>query len=455
MKKSLMTFALVFAVAGLALAQQPSAPQGAGQAQPGASAQQKKAPEITNPAEYNAYMAAINSQDPRAKAQGLESFLTQYPNSVMKVDALEQLMRAYQGSGDIPKTLDAANRVLQADPNNVTALALSAYLYRMKAQSETEPQASQDMTQAGQFGQRGLQALTSYQKPENMSDLDFAKLKDQLAGIFNGSVGLASEFATKPPDYKKAKQFLQDAVNAQAPNDPTAFSLVYPLALAYLNDPQSTPQETVQGIWYVARATNLAPTPQAKASIGTFGQHKYDRYHGGDDGWTDVLAASASSPTPPAGWTIKPAPTPAEQAAAMVQQKTVAQMSFDEIQFVLTSGNQQAADTVWEGIKDKPLALGGGKVITVTPTEMTIAESYDDINATPPKADITLTMAGELPAKLIPKEGATIDFQGKPSEYTPNPFMMHLVEGALVKAKGSEPPPKTTPHHTTTHRKPS
>src|SRR3954468_8397355 len=35
MKKSLMTFALVFAVAGLAVAQQPSAPQGAaGQAQP-------------------------------------------------------------------------------------------------------------------------------------------------------------------------------------------------------------------------------------------------------------------------------------------------------------------------------------------------------------------------------------------------------------------------------------
>jgi hypothetical protein len=111
---------------------------------------------------------------------------------------------------------------------------------------------------------------------------------------------------------------------------------------------------------------------------------------------------------------------------------------------------------VWNAIKDKALALGGGKVVSVTPTELTIAESYDDINATPPKADITLTMAGEIPAKLLPKEGANIDFQGKPSEFTPNPFMMHLTDGALVKAKGSEPPPKTTPRHTTpTHRKPS
>jgi tetratricopeptide (TPR) repeat protein len=450
MMKSLMTFALAFAVAGSAFAQQPSAPQGAGQAQQGAPAQQKK--EIKDPAEYNAYMAAINSQDPKAKAQGLEGFLTQYPNSVMKIDALEQLMRAYQGSGDVPKTMEAANRVLQADPNNVTALALLSYLYRLKAQGEQDPAASQDLAQAGQFGQRGLQALPTYQKPEGMADLDFAKLKDQLGGIFNGSVGLA---ALGAKNYPQAQKALQDAVTALPPNDPSAFSLVYPLALSYLNNPQATPQETVTGIWYVARAANLAPTPQYKASIGTFGQHKYDRYHGGDDGWTDVLAAAASSPTPPAGWTIKPAPTPAEQAANMVQAKPVAQMSFDEIQFVLTSGNQQAADTVWQAIKDKPLALGGGKLISATSTELTIAESYDDINATPPKADITLTMAGEIPAKLMPKEGQNIDFQGKPSEYTPNPFMMHLTDGVLVKAKGSEPPPKTTPHHTTTHRKPS
>ena len=114
------------------------------------------------------------------------------------------------------------------------------------------------------------------------------------------------------------------------------------------------------------------------------------------------------------------------------------------------------ADTVWEAIKDKPLALGGGKVISATPTELTIAESYDDINATPPKADITLTMVAEMPAKLIPAVGSSIDFQGKPQSYTPNPFMMQLTDGALVKAKGAEPPPKvpkkTPPHHTT--RKP-
>ncbi len=448
MKKQLITLVLAFAVATLAVAQQPSAPQGAGQ---GAPAQQKK--EIKDPAEYNAYMGAINATDPHQKASALEGFVNQYPNSVMKVDALELLMRTYQQLGDVPKTLDAANKVLQADPNNVTALALSSYLYRVKAQSEQPPQSTADLDSAAQFGQRGNDALQKYQKPENMSDLDFQKLKDQLGGIFNASVGLS---CLQKNDYACAQKSLQDAVNALPPNDPTAFSLVYPLALAYLNDPKITPEGNLEGLWYVARASNLAPTPQYKQQIGEFGRRKYIKYHGGDDGWTDVLSAAASAPTPPQGWTVKPAPTPAEQAANMVQAKPVAQMSFDEIQFVLTSGNQQAADQVWTAIKDKPLALGGGKVITSSPTQLAIAESYDDINSNPPKADITLVMAGEMPAKLIPKEGSTIDFQGKPTSYTANPFMMNLEEGALVKAKGSEPPPtkKPTTRRGTTHRKP-
>ena len=39
---------------------------------------------IKDPAEYNAYVAAVQQKDPQAKISGLEAFLTQYPNSVMK-----------------------------------------------------------------------------------------------------------------------------------------------------------------------------------------------------------------------------------------------------------------------------------------------------------------------------------------------------------------------------------
>ncbi len=54
---------------------------------------------IKDPAEYNAYVAALQQTDPNAKISGLEAFLTQYPNSVMKNQALELLMGTYQQAG--------------------------------------------------------------------------------------------------------------------------------------------------------------------------------------------------------------------------------------------------------------------------------------------------------------------------------------------------------------------
>ncbi len=429
MKKSLVTFVLLFAIQSIAQTapQQPSAPQGAGQPAQAAPAQQKK--EIKDPAEYNAYMAAIQAKDPNQKVSLLESFLTQYPNSVMKEDALELLMRTYQQLNNIPKTMDTANQLLQVNPNNVTALALLSYLHRVQAQSGQDPQ--NNLGQARQFAERGLQALQTYQKPEGMSDVDFGKLKEQLAGIFNSSIGIA---ALQANDYPTAQKALQNAVTA-TPND---FSVVYPLALSYLNAPQP---EYLKGLWYIARAASLAPTPQYKQQISEFGRVKYIKYHGGEDGWTDVLASAQNEPIPPANFAIKPAPTPAEQAAKMIQSKPVSQMSFDEIQFILTSGNQEAADTLWNQIKDKPLAMVGS-VISVTPTELQIAGSYDDIHATPPKADITLHMAGEMTAKQMPKVGQDQAFQGKPSSYTVNPFMVEMTDGTLVVQKSAEPAKK-------------
>src|SRR5215472_4691454 len=128
MKKTLLSVALMFAGAAsglpVAIAQTPAQPapqtSPAPQASP-APQQQKK--EIKDPAEYNAYVGAVQQQDPAAKISGLEAFLTQYPNSVMKEDALEILMGSYQQTGNVAKMGDAAKRLLASNPNNVRALA--------------------------------------------------------------------------------------------------------------------------------------------------------------------------------------------------------------------------------------------------------------------------------------------------------------------------------------------
>jgi len=117
-------------------------------------------------------------------------------------------------------------------------------------------------------------------------------------------------------------------------------------------------------------------------------------------------------------------------------------MSFAEWQFVFTNGAQADQDQLWAAIKDKPVRMTG-TIISTTPTEFTIAGSSDDIDAK--KADITLQFEEKLPLKMIPKDGASFDFEGYPTSYTPSPFMMVMNKAKLLLK--AAPKPTTPVHH--------
>ncbi|HEV2116907.1 MAG TPA: hypothetical protein VGR48_12820 [Terriglobales bacterium] len=457
MKKTRVSIVLVIAaVAAISVlpapAQQPSAQQpAAGQAAPAAQAQQQKK-EIKDPAEYNAYVGALQQTSPQAKASALESFLQQYPNSVMKSDALELLMATYEQAGDTAKMQATADRLLQADPNNLRALALQAYSHRRQAETNVNPQ--QNLAAAAQYGEKGLQALASAPKPDGMADADWSKLKDQTSAIFNGAVGLS---ALQNKDYKSAMEHLRAAVD----KNPNNLTDVYPLALAYYsagNPPKSaTPppppadannppppdpavvDANVQGLFFIARAANLAAGTAGQAQISDFGKKWYTKFHGSDQGWDELLASTKTQTLPAQGFTIAaapPPPTPAKQAEDLVNSKPIKEMSFAEWQLVLSSGNQAAADKVWSTIKSVPLQIEG-TVISATARQLQIAATVDDIDAK--KSDITLNMLAPIPARLIPKAGASIPFEGTPVSYEAKPFMMVMEKGALLTVKKPTP----------------
>ena len=178
---------------------------------------------------------------------------------------------------------------------------------------------------------------------------------------------------------------------------------------------------------------NLAP-PQAKPNVDKFGKNRYTRYHGSDQGWTELVAASAQAQAPPAGFTVAPAPSPADQAREMVAEKDVKQMSFAEWQFILSSGNQEAADKVWTTIQGQPLQLVA-QVISASPSKIELAATVDDIEAK--RADVALSLKVPLAARRVPKAGETITFIGTPQSFTPNPFVMTMTDGSV---KGAEAP---------------
>lgn len=439
MKKSLVTLALAFALA--ATAQQATPPAGGQQPAPSGQSGTQAAPTIKDPAEYNAYVTATQQSDPTAQAQAFEAFLQQYPNSVVKPQVLELLMAAYQKAGNVQKLQDAAQRLLQVDPNNLKALALLAFTSRTVAE-QNGPNAQQSLADANNYAMKGLQLLQTAQKPAGATDEDWTKLKQTATQIFNATAGLYA-FAQK--DYTTAAKYLQVAVDA-APADQSNYPNIYRLAASYLEQNPINPV----GLWYIARYAALTNNnPQ----VVKYGKYKYVKYHGDEDGWDQLVAQAGASPNPPAGWSVPPAPTPAEQAAKLCQTKQVKDMSFDEFQLIFTSGNQQCSDQVWNQIKDKPIQFVA-KVVSVERNKLMLAATVDDIQNN--KADVELTFPEAIPASLAPKVNEETQVQGNPTSFDQNPYMIHMSEGKLLTKKGAATAPaksKTAPKKSPTRKK--
>ena len=426
MKTSLVALLLAVAAAASSQASAMAQPQAAQPSQASPSPAQPQKKEIKDPAEYNAYMGAEQQADPGAKISGLEAFLTQYPNSVMKEDALELLMGTYQQAGNQAKVIDTANRLLAVNPDNTRALVLLAYNER----------ATQKWADAKQHAERGLQALAKMAKPDGVAEPDFAKQKTQLGGLLNSVAGFS---ALQLKDYPSAQKYLRPAVEA----DPNNVENVYPLALAYLT---ATPPDDVNGLFFIARAANLVSDPKGKDSIVKFGHNRYVKYHGSEQGWDDLLAQTKTTPLPPAGFTIAAyvPPTPAQQAADLVKTKKPEEMSFAEWELVLSEGSPEDQEKIWSALKGKNLQMAEVQVITAAPTKLQLAASVDDIDQK--RADIEVSFPGALPAKMVPKEGDKINFEGTPVSYTPKPFVMVMEKGALL-TKAAPPAARKPPVH--------
>src|SRR5215469_420663 len=297
---SLLAVASVAPVARFAVAQT--------QVNLGSNAQQAGGVQMP-PAEYNAYNNAITQTSPQAKASALEAYLTAYPQSQVKADVLQQLMLAYSAF-DPAKTVDAADRLLQVDPNNLRALTFEVYFRRQQAEALTDPAAKQaGLDKAAEYAQKGLTAT----KPQAMSDSDFNTIKASATPIFYSAIAAAAlnkkDAATAIDNLKKE---LTGVPVEQTTKPGPLLQDTYTLAQAYY---LSTPPDYLSCAWYAARAAALAPEPY-KSQMMPLAKFCFKRYHGSDDGFDALVTQSQAGLTPPANLseTIKPAPKPADIA---------------------------------------------------------------------------------------------------------------------------------------------
>jgi len=179
----------------------------------------------------------------------------------------------------------------------------------------------------------------------------------------------------------------------------------------------------------------LAPSVPA---IANFGKSSYKKFHGSDEGWDQLLAQAKNSPLPPQGFTITKyvPPSPAEQAADMVKKGDFTNMGFGEWIFILTSGNQDAANTIWDKIKGKMLKFQG-RVTEPGTSELGLAVTADGIDAK--KTEVKIAM--KPPLRTAPAAGTDIQVQAVPETYTPNPFIMNMDQGTPIGSSATKKAP--------------
>jgi hypothetical protein len=385
---------------------------------------------IKDPAEYNAYTNAIGQSTPAAKAAAIEAFLTQYPNSVVKTDLLEQLMVAYQG--DPVKMLGAADRLLAVDPGNLRALATSVYLEETQAHAKTNPADAQPiLDKAAAQAQTGLSAA----KPAAMADADYQKLKTATAPIFNSAIAQddanKKDFAGAIAAYNSELKAYPDPTMTQAG---PGLNDTYLLGQAYA---QQTPPDLKNAAWFLTRAAQFAPA-QAKPQIEAAAEYFYKKYHGSMDGYPAVQALAKANLFPPADYNpsaAPPPPSPADLAAQTVASTPdLKTLSLADKEFILFNGKPEDAQKVWDTMKGTRVQVPG-TVISATADSVQVAVTED--NKQSKKADFTINM--KTPLKVVPVIGATVSYDATFDSYTPNPPMITLADG--------EPPAKAPAAH--------
>ena len=397
-----------------------------------ASAQSRSS--FANPAEYDGYMAALNTQDPTKRATAMEIFAAWYPNSILRNEALAHAMAAWSAAKDPVKADAIAGKLLQIDPNNIQALANRVYAARTRV-AQGDATATQPMIETSE---RGLQALAKWQKPATLDDATIARTRQQMSAVFNGALGFA---ALQAKDYDKARGYYRESVAAEPDN----LQDVYHLAVSQL---EGQPLDAL-GFWFAARAIAIARATKNEAvavEIDRYVRSRYRLYRGSEQGWDELLARVVAGERAPPGGFVKSIPrvlTPTELALQLMDENDPGALSVYDWVLILryrdsTPANHKAADRLWQTIVDKQ--RGGGqygagtriklavKVISAAPDaiEAAITDEAQAGNV----ADLHIVMT--QPLAPLPAAGSKIAIIGTLSDYRPQPFLFTMTGAELA-----------------------
>jgi tetratricopeptide (TPR) repeat protein len=161
--------------------------------------QQKQAladaqPDITY-VQFAMLNAAQKTANAAARAALLEHFVTAFPDSAYIPSARDQIAFSYQQAQLTAKMLEAAQKNLEADPNDISMLVLLADFWS---------EAGQQLDKAARNAQKALDLLAKAQKPENITDEQWQRQVSIQKGLAYSSLGEVYVVKTQNPQAVEA-----------------------------------------------------------------------------------------------------------------------------------------------------------------------------------------------------------------------------------------------------------
>jgi len=402
--------------------------------------QAAKQPQWKSREEYDAFNAMMTEKDLNKKISLAEAFLQKYSSSDFKSGAYLTEMQAYFQLGKSDQAIEAGKKVLEADPDNLDALAFLSYVFPFVFKAD-DPDATSKLSRADSDAHHGLDVLQKLQKPANVTDEQFSQYVKPKRAVFNGAVGFV---ALQRKDYANAITAFRAAVD----DNHTDVYTFYRLGLAYM---YSAPPDYDHAIWYIARAVALAQAAKNPAGddIDKFLKRAYINYHGNDQGLADVVTQAASAVNPPEGFKVAPMQVPAKTGNANID-------AFNEMTFPLKLGGEKAQKN-WDALKGQPLGLGGFvDSVEKGPDANTYLVRIDILDQSKAQAgtyDVELKDTTQPNVKNL-SPGDPVRFKGTITAYTATPSLVLTIEGtidpdAIPDQPKVKPKPKPPVHHPT------
>jgi tetratricopeptide (TPR) repeat protein len=411
-------------------------------------APQEKKPQWKSRDEYDAYQAIAGEQDPNKKIQLAQAFLEKFKDSDFKDLAYLEVLGAYLRLGDGIKAVEAGQKALEANPDNLDAHTRVAYLFPFAFRLD-DPDVAAKLSRAESDAKRGLAVLQKAQKPENVTEDQFNQRFKASRAVFNSLLGFVG---LQRKDYAGAVTSLK----AAAEDNPSYSYGFYWLGLSYLN---LTPRDYDNAVWNMARAISLAKAARDPNADPweKYLRQTYIGYHGNDEGLADIVTQTASSSTPPEGFKVGPMEVPKETGNKSID-------AFNQTFFQLKFGGERA-QKLWDGLKGEPFGVGGYVENVEKGTEPGVYLVRIDVLEQSRSAegmyDIELRDSTQPNVKNLSK-GDAVHFKGTISAYTATPNLVITLDSATITDDeipeqpkvAPKPKPKPRPRATTPARRP-